>query len=121
MKWENNRQSDQIEDRRASGGGMFGGGGAPRRVGGRGVGLGTIAIALVAGWIFGINPMTILGALSGGDLSPSAQVPFARSFCRACCAVKTCFPLLRDRLRSTTPCMRPASPSSSRSSATCHT
>jgi predicted metalloprotease len=69
MKWENNRESDQVEDRRAA----PGGGG--RRVGGRGIGLGTIAIALVAGWIFGINPMTILGALSGGDLAaPSAQV-----------------------------------------------
>jgi predicted metalloprotease len=46
-------------------------------VGGRGVGLGTIAIALVAGWIFGINPMAILGALSGGgDLAaPSARAP----------------------------------------------
>ncbi len=69
MKWENNRESDQVEDRRGS----PGGGG--RRVGGRGIGLGTIAIALVAGWIFGINPMTILGVLSGGDLAaPSAQV-----------------------------------------------
>jgi predicted metalloprotease len=68
MKWENNRQSDQVEDRRSSsGGGMFGGGaGGGRRVGGRGVGLGTIVIALVAGWIFGINPMTILGVLGGG-------------------------------------------------------
>ena len=74
MKWENNRQSDQIEDRRSSGGGMFGGGGAPRRVGGRGVGLGTIVIALVAGWVFGINPLTILGALSGGELmAPTEQ------------------------------------------------
>jgi uncharacterized protein len=73
MKWENNRQSDNIEDRRdqpGGGGGMFGGGG--RRTGGKGIGLGTIAIALVAGWIFGINPMTILGFLGGaGDLMPS--------------------------------------------------
>jgi predicted metalloprotease len=69
MKWENNRESDQVEDRRASPGG------SGRRVGGRGIGLGTIAVALVAGWIFGINPMTILGALSGGDLAaPSEQV-----------------------------------------------
>jgi predicted metalloprotease len=30
--------------------------------GGRGIGLGTIVIALVAGWIFGINPLTVLGA-----------------------------------------------------------
>jgi len=60
MKWENNRESDQVEDRRSS---PSGGG---RRIGGRSLGLGTIAIALVAGWIFGINPMSILGALSGG-------------------------------------------------------
>jgi len=71
MKWENNRQSDQVEDRRSSpGGGMFGGGG--RRTGGKGIGLGTIVIALLAGWIFGINPMTILGFLGGaGDLAPT--------------------------------------------------
>jgi predicted metalloprotease len=75
MKWENNRQSDQIEDRRDAGGGMFGGGGVPR-VGGRGVGVGTIVIALVAGWIFGINPLTILGVLGGGDgevIAPAGQ------------------------------------------------
>ena len=77
MKWENNRQSDNIEDRRQSpggGGGMFGGGGGGgRRRGGKGIGLGTIVIALVAGWIFGINPMTILGFLGGGggELMPS--------------------------------------------------
>lgn len=72
MKWENNRQSDNIEDRRnQTGGGMFGGG-APRRVGGRGIGFGTIVIALVAGWIFGINPLTILGALGGGELAPES-------------------------------------------------
>ena len=72
MKWENNRESDQVEDRRAS----PGGGG--RRVGGRGIGVGTIAIALVAGWIFGINPLTILGALSGGDVAtPTSQVQTA--------------------------------------------
>jgi len=71
MKWGNNRQSDQVEDRRSSsGGGMFGGGG--RRTGGKGIGLGTIVIALLAGWIFGINPMTILSFLGGaGDLAPS--------------------------------------------------
>ena len=75
MKWENNRQSDQVEDRRSSsGGGMFGGGGG-RRTGGRNIGLGTIVVALIAGWIFGINPMTILGFLGGtGELAPSAQV-----------------------------------------------
>ncbi|MDP2816877.1 MAG: neutral zinc metallopeptidase [Polaromonas sp.] len=67
MKWEGNRQSDNVEDRRSGGG--FGGGGI---LGGRSIGIGTIVIALVGGWIFGINPMTILSLLSGG--TPTAQV-----------------------------------------------
>jgi uncharacterized protein len=71
MKWEGNRQSDNVEDARAGGGG---GGGGIRLGGGRGIGLGTIAIALVAGWIFGINPLTVLGLLSGGAGMPAGQV-----------------------------------------------
>jgi predicted metalloprotease len=43
------------------------------RIGGRGIGVGTIVIALLAGWIFGINPMTVLGLLSGGG--PVAEAP----------------------------------------------
>jgi len=67
MKWEGQRESDNVEDRRDGGGGFGGGGGGGGlRVGGRGVGLGTVAIALVAGWIFGINPLTVLGILGGG-------------------------------------------------------
>jgi hypothetical protein len=73
MKWEGQRQSDNVEDRRA------GGGGAGFRLGGgRGIGLGTIVIALIAGWIFGINPLTVLGVLGGGGSpieAPSAQAP----------------------------------------------
>ena len=64
MKWDGQRESSQIEDRRGSGGGGRGGGGI-RVGGGRGVGLGTIAVALLAGWIFGINPGTIIGVLGG--------------------------------------------------------
>jgi predicted metalloprotease len=73
MKWEGQRESDNVEDRRdgADGGAGFpgggGGGGGGLRVGGRGIGLGTVAVALVAGWLFGINPLTVLGLLSGGD------------------------------------------------------
>ena len=71
MKWEGNRESDNVEDRRNSSGngGGFGGGGL---LGGRSIGIGTIVVALIGGWIFGINPMTILSLLSGG--SPPAQV-----------------------------------------------
>ena len=67
MKWEGQEQSRNVEDRRGQGGGM---GGGMRRLGGRGIGIGTIAIALVAGWIFGINPLTVLGLLSGGGGAP---------------------------------------------------
>lgn len=71
MKWEGNRQSDNVEDRRGDGRS----GGGRGMVGGRGIGIGTIVIALLGGWIFGINPMTILSLLSGG--SPTAQVQHA--------------------------------------------
>src|ERR1700760_911635 len=63
MRWEGNEQSDNVEDRRGEGGG----GGFP--IGGRGIGIGTIAVALIAGWVFGINPLTVLGLLSGGGQS----------------------------------------------------
>ena len=70
MKWEGNRESDNVEDRRGDGGGGgFSGGGL---LGGRSIGIGTIVVALLGGWIFGINPMTILSLLGGG--SPPAQV-----------------------------------------------
>ena len=68
MRWEGNEQSDNVEDRRSGGGG---GGGFP--IGGRSVGIGTVAVALVAGWIFGINPLTVLGLLSGGESAPQVQ------------------------------------------------
>jgi len=70
MRWEGNRESDNVEDRRDEGP-SFGGGGFG--FGGRSIGLGTIVIALVAGWIFGINPLTLLSALSGGGM-PDAPV-----------------------------------------------
>lgn len=60
MKWEGNRESDNVEDRRGddSGGGF--------RPGGRSIGLGTVAIALVASYFFGVDPGTVLSLLSGG-------------------------------------------------------
>ena len=69
MRWEGNRESDNVEDRRGEGGGGFGGFG----LGGRSIGIGTIVIALVGGAIFGINPLTILSMLSGGGSAPQVQ------------------------------------------------
>ncbi len=70
MKWEGNRQSDNVEDARDGGGGRPG----MRLGGGRGIGLGTIVIALIASWAFGINPMTVLGVLGGGGLGGAETV-----------------------------------------------
>jgi predicted metalloprotease len=74
MKWEGNRESDNVEDRRGDGGdGGGGGGGGGFGLGGRSIGLGTIAIALVASYLFGINPMTVLSLLSGGGQPAQVQ------------------------------------------------
>ena len=77
MKWEGHRQSRNVEDRRAGSGGIPGLGGG-RRVGGKGLGLGSIVIAVIAAWIFGINPLTVLGLLGGVDSgAPVSQGPVA--------------------------------------------
>ncbi|OYT89742.1 MAG: metalloprotease [Burkholderiales bacterium PBB6] len=67
MRWQGERQSDEVEDRRDDGGGGgMGGGGGGLPIGGRGIGLGGIAVALIASWLLGVNPMTVIGLLSGG-------------------------------------------------------
>ena len=65
MKWEGNRESDNVEDRRSGGGFSM--------PGGRGIGIGTIVIALLGGWVLGINPLTLLGLLSGGGSPAQVQ------------------------------------------------
>ena len=71
MKWEGQRESENVEDARGGGGGR---GGLP--IGGRGIGLGGIVIALLASWVLGVNPLTVLGLLSGdgGGVAP-VQAP----------------------------------------------
>ncbi|HWS25014.1 MAG TPA: neutral zinc metallopeptidase [Xanthomonadales bacterium] len=66
MKWKMARQSQNIEDRR---------GGGVARAGG--LGLGSIAIAMVVGWFMGVSPMEILGLLAGQQGQPGAAGPVA--------------------------------------------
>lgn len=78
MKWEGNRESDNVEDRRDEGGGGsgFGGGGL---LGGRSIGIGTLVVALLGGWVLGINPLTLLGLLSSqGDAPVQVEAPAQR-------------------------------------------
>ena len=59
MKMGDEQESSNVEDVRGAGGGGF------RPI--HGVGLGTVAVALVASWVFGLNPLQVLGLLSGGS------------------------------------------------------
>jgi len=65
MRMDDQDESRNVEDVRGSSGGF-------RPV--HGVGLGTIVVALIGGWVLGINPLQILGLLSGGTGS-SVQAP----------------------------------------------
>ena len=68
MRWEGNRESSNVEDMR---GGSGGGGGFG--LGGGTIGIGTIVIALIGGALLGVNPLTLLGIMSGGGGAPVAQ------------------------------------------------
>lgn len=63
MKWEGDRQSDNVEDRRGRRSGL----------GGRGLGIGALVIALVGGAIFGVDPGTILALLDGAEAPVATQ------------------------------------------------
>jgi hypothetical protein len=63
MDLRDQEESSNVEDVRGASGGGF----QFRPV--HGVGLGTIAVALIGGWILGINPLQLLGILSGADVS----------------------------------------------------
>ena len=63
MRMDDQEESQNVEDVRGSSGGF-------RPV--HGIGIGTILIALVGGWFFGVNPLQLLGLLSG-DGSQTAQ------------------------------------------------
>ena len=68
MRLDDQRESDNLEDRRGSG---SGGGGL--RLGGGRLGIGSIAIALVASYFLGVNPLTVLSMLSGGEMPAIEQ------------------------------------------------
>jgi predicted metalloprotease len=75
MKWEGNRESDNVEDRRDDADGSAGAGagaGAGGLPGGGSIGIGVIVVALLGGLIFGINPVTVLNLL-GGATHPAQQ------------------------------------------------
>jgi uncharacterized protein len=78
MKWEDLRQSDNVEDRRGSGAasGGFGGGGMMFRTGG--LGLGGLLILLLVSYLFGVDPMQLIspdGSAPSGVSEPAGAPP----------------------------------------------
>jgi predicted metalloprotease len=69
MRWQGDEQSNNVEDRRG------GGGGGGFGIGGGTVGIGSIVIALLGSWFFGVSPSTILNLLSGGSPAQVQQAP----------------------------------------------
>ena len=65
MKWSDLRRSDNVEDDRGGGGGVPGGVG--------GASIGGVIIAVIAGLIFGVNPLEILSLMQGGNVAPAPQ------------------------------------------------
>jgi len=65
MQMDDQQESQNVEDVRGTGGGF-------RPI--HGIGIGSVALAIIGGWIFGINPLQILGLLSGDN---SSNVPTA--------------------------------------------
>ncbi len=67
MKWNEMRQSENVEDERSGSSSAV-----PGQLVGK-VGLGGIAIALIAGLIFRVNPLEILGLISSNKTTPARQ------------------------------------------------
>jgi hypothetical protein len=65
MRIEDERESDNVEDMRGASGGGF-------PIGGRGLGIGGVLIALAASFFFGIDPSFVLNLLQG---VPTSQAP----------------------------------------------
>lgn len=68
MRWRNQRESSNIEDRR----------GLPLPGGAGGVGVGTVVVVLLAAWLFGVDPGMLLGMMpevgtSGTSSGPAVQ------------------------------------------------
>src|SRR6185369_8558040 len=69
MRFDDQRESDNIEDRRGGGGG----------IGAGGLGIGGVILALVVSYFTGINPLTLLGVIEQTPLAqhsaPAAHKP----------------------------------------------
>ena len=66
MRIDDQRESDNIEDRRGMG---------PARIGKGGLGIGTIVLALAVSYFTGVNPLTVLNLLTGVQSMTEVSAP----------------------------------------------
>ncbi|HKU51663.1 MAG TPA: neutral zinc metallopeptidase [Nitrospira sp.] len=66
MRTDDQRESDNIEDRRGMG---------PARIGRGGLGIGTIVLALAVSYFTGVNPLTVLNLLTGVQSMTEVSAP----------------------------------------------
>jgi len=66
MRTDDQRESDNIEDRRGMG---------PARMGKGGLGIGTIVLALAVSYFTGVNPLTVLNLLTGVQSMTEVSAP----------------------------------------------
>jgi len=81
MRWEDFRQSENIDDRRGDGDGGFSGGGMGLPIGGGGLGIGTIIVLGLLSWAIGVDPRLLIGGaemIAGGRAPQSQYVDQAR-------------------------------------------
>jgi predicted metalloprotease len=74
MRWGDMKPSDNVEDRRGSGGG----GGFPLGGGGIRLGGGALIVVVIVSLLFGVNPLSLLGMLEGGGGAIQAPPPQAQ-------------------------------------------
>jgi predicted metalloprotease len=67
MRMDDQGESENVEDVRGSSGGGF------RPI--HGIGLGSIVLAIIGGLIFNVNPLELLGLMSGGGQSSTQSAP----------------------------------------------
>jgi predicted metalloprotease len=80
MRWDDFRRSDNVEDDRGGGGGYAGGGGFSLP-GGGGLGIGTLIVLGLIGWVTGIDPSILIGGaqiINGGSHYQQPYQPSTR-------------------------------------------
>src|SRR4051812_42053934 len=70
MRIEDERQSDNVEDQRG-----YGGGGGGFGIGGGSLSIGGVGLALVASYIFGVDPRMLLGMMQGSQQQAPVSAP----------------------------------------------